>query len=292
MKTETNGQIVRKPRDPADRMISLIELMKTQITEALPAHLSPTRMARIASTALRTTPALADCTPISFLGAIMSCSVLGLEPNTPLGQAYLIPFKNRKNQCTDCQLIIGYQGMMALIRRSDMVAGIQAFAVFQGDEFRYSFGLQPTLHHVPGDGPENGDPSKLTHAYAVVRLKDAGADPIFVVLTRRQIEAARVRGASGRGVSTPWDTDYVAMALKTAMRAAFKWAPRSAEMARADAIDTTGEGGGSLVPFLPDEANRMLLASGVAEPEPPSAPAAEEPDPPVGTRNPDDPDSY
>ena len=29
---------------------------------------------------------------MSFLGALMNAAQLGLEPNTPLGQAYLIPY--------------------------------------------------------------------------------------------------------------------------------------------------------------------------------------------------------
>ena len=69
---------------------SLVKEMETQIAKALPKTITPERFTRIALTALSTTPALNNCTQQSFLGALMSAAQLGLEPNTPLGQAYLI----------------------------------------------------------------------------------------------------------------------------------------------------------------------------------------------------------
>ncbi|MDK4605734.1 recombinase RecT, partial [Kingella kingae] len=65
---------------------------------ALPKHLTADRLARIATTEIRRVPALGTCSPESFLGAIMQCGQLGLEPSNGLGQAYLIPFGNGKDK--------------------------------------------------------------------------------------------------------------------------------------------------------------------------------------------------
>lgn len=279
IQTASDGRLAKRDDKPPapPSLVSMIENMKSEIARALPKHLSPDRMARIAVTALRTTPKLSTCTPASFLGAIMGCSVLGLEPNTPLGQAYLVPYWNSKLEVpgspkkggNECQLIIGYQGFLDLVRRSGLVASTQAFAVYDGDFFEYELGLNPKLVHRPSESAEREN-GKLTHAYCVVKLKDKDADPIFLVMPRAQIEKRRMRGASGKKypdgnpVRTPWDTDYEAMALKTVVRAAIKWAPRSAEMAQAVDIDERAERGDKQTPALPGEVAQALLTSGHA----------------------------
>lgn len=73
----------------------LIRAMEPQIKKALPAVITPERFTRMALSALNTTPKLKECTQISFLAALMNAAQLGLEPNTPLGEAYLIPYNNR-----------------------------------------------------------------------------------------------------------------------------------------------------------------------------------------------------
>ena len=74
----------------------LLQKMQGQIAKALPSVLTPERYTRMVMTALSTNPQLQSCTPESFLGAVMQAAQLGVEPNTPLGQAYLIPYKNKR----------------------------------------------------------------------------------------------------------------------------------------------------------------------------------------------------
>ncbi|NKV63713.1 hypothetical protein GS924_06770 [Rhodococcus hoagii] len=59
--------------------------MKPELQRALPKHMDPDRMARIALTVLRQTPKLNECKPESFLGALMTAAQVGLEPG-PLGE--------------------------------------------------------------------------------------------------------------------------------------------------------------------------------------------------------------
>jgi recombination protein RecT len=243
-------------------LAQLVVKMKDQIGLVLPKHITADRMTRIATSALRTTRDLDKCTASSFLSCLMGCSLLGLEPNTPLGQAYLIPYKNKREGTVDCTLIIGYQGYLDLVRRSGQVASIQAFAVYAGDKFEYELGLDPKLKHVPSESPEREDPTKLTHAYCVIKLKDQGADPIFLVMPRSQIEKRKNRGAAKFSPNTPWATDYEAMALKTVVRAAIKWAPRSAEMATAVEVEDRTERGSNIINALPSEVQQHLLTSG------------------------------
>lgn len=100
------GGSVTKKKAPSS-IKDYIEVMAPAIKAALPSVMTPERFTRITMSALSATPKLQTCTPQSFLGAMMTAAQLGLEPNTPLGQAYLIPFNNRKKGCTECQFQLG-----------------------------------------------------------------------------------------------------------------------------------------------------------------------------------------
>ncbi|WP_198647329.1 recombinase RecT, partial [Escherichia coli] len=110
--------------------------IKAQMALALPKHMTADRLARIATTEIRKVPKLASCDQASFLGAIMQCAQLGLEPGGALGHAYLIPFDKRQKVngrwetvSTEAQLIIGYRGMIDLARRSGQILSISARTV-------------------------------------------------------------------------------------------------------------------------------------------------------------------
>jgi len=233
--TNGNGQIQQRPARPEEGLTKLLAGMQGQMARALPKHLSADRMARVVLTSLRTVKDLALCTPQSFMACIMTLAQLGLEPSNGLGFAYLIPRKNRKAGTVECTVILGYQGLIELARRSGQIRSIMATAVYSGDEFTVRYGLHPDLVHVPDWNGQRGR-EHLVAVYAVAKLKD-NDEPIFVVIPKSEIEAARKRGASGAGVSTPWDTDYEAMALKTAVRRIFRWLPKSVEMATAMRVD-------------------------------------------------------
>ncbi len=91
-------------------IVDMVKASEPEIRRALPAVLTPERFTRMALSAINNTSELADCTPMSFIAALMNAAQLGLEPNTPLGQAYLIPYKNRG--VLECQFQLGYKGSL------------------------------------------------------------------------------------------------------------------------------------------------------------------------------------
>ena len=82
----------------------------------------------IVMTELRKTPKLLECDAASLMGSIGQVAQLGLEVGGLLGHAYLIPYGR------ECQLVIGYKGLMELARRSGQIKSIEARAVFEGDD--------------------------------------------------------------------------------------------------------------------------------------------------------------
>lgn len=258
--TDRTGQIQKRSSGNGREQKSLVALVQTltpEIARALPSHVKPDRMARIVTTALRTIPKLADTTPASFLGCVIQCAQLGLEPCTPLGHAYLIPFQNRKLNSLECTLIIGYRGMIELARRSGQVSNVYAYDVREGDDFRFQLGTKRMVHHIPSDDPER-ERRPTTHVYAVAAIK--GGEPEFQVLTRAQVEARRARSRAAK--AGPWVTDWTPMALKTAVRALAPWMPQSAEFARAVALDEAADRGGQIAE-LDEETKHILLSTGV-----------------------------
>lgn len=238
--TTVRGAVEKRDEAPVPAQVSpkaaithILDANKTAIALSLPSGMNAERFGRLLLTAANTNPALFECDPRSFLAAGVAAAQLGLEPNDARGLAYLVPFKDGRSGVKKVQLIIGYRGYLDLARRSGLVSAVYAFPVFDGDFFRYSLGLDPTLEHIPAeDGDEN--PQHLTHVYAVATV---AGDKVFTVLTRKQVEAARARSKTGSSATSPWATDYVAMATKTAVRRLAKLLPLTVEAARAPAIE-------------------------------------------------------
>lgn len=234
----SGNQQVAQGTDPNTIMgLMSSNAVKKQMALAMPSHLTPDRLMRIAMTEVRKTPALGKCNVQSFMGAIMQLAQLGIEPGAALGHAYLLPFGNGKasDGLANCQLIIGYRGMIDLARRSGQIMSINARVVYANDSFRYQYGLDETIEHVPADG-DRGD---MTHVYAVAKLKDGGVQ--FEVMSKADV--LKVKQSSKAGSNGPWVSHFDEMAKKTVIRRLFKYLPVSIEMTRAVVLDEKAETG-------------------------------------------------
>ena len=210
------------------------ESNKGAIQAVLPKHITPDRMMKIALHAIRAVPQLLDCTTESLFGAVVQCAQLGLEPNTTLGHAYLIPFRNKRENRTDVQMIIGYKGLLDLARRSGQIVSIAAHAVRENDEFEFAYGLKEELAHRPAMTNRGA----ILAFYAVAQL--VGGGHAFEVMSREDIDRIRADSQS-RGQWGPWKDHFEEMGRKTAIRRLSKYLPLSIEFATAAAIDTKSD---------------------------------------------------
>ncbi len=210
----------------------LIKAMQPEIKKALPEVITVERFTRMALSALNTTPKLNECTPMSFLSALMNAAQLGLEPNTPLGQAYLIPYNNKGT--LECQFQIGYKGLIDLSYRNPMVQTIQAQAVYENDVFEYELGLDSKLIHRP----VLNNRGEVILFYGLFKLTNGGYG--FEVMSKEKIDAyAREYSKAYDSSFSPWKSNYVGMAKKTVIKQALKYAPIKADFQRALASDGT-----------------------------------------------------
>ncbi len=191
-------------------------------------HLTPERLLRVVGAAISRNPGLLECTKESFFVAVSCCGQLGLEPNL-LGDAYLVPFNNRKTGKKEVQFMPGYRGLVNLARRSGEISTIYAEVVKEGDEFQYELGDTPRIYHKPSmkDGERRG----ILYVYAVAKLKDGGIQR--VVMSSAEVEGIRKRSRAAN--DGPWVTDYDEMAKKTALRRLSKLLPMTVEFA--DAVE-------------------------------------------------------
>lgn len=235
IKTDENGKLARtestavQKEAPTIKSILLGAGMKNALAMALPKHVKAERIVRVALTAIEKNPALAKCTLNSFFGSLLSAAQLGLEVNTPLGLAYLIPYGS------DCQLQIGYMGMIDIAHRSSVP--VRGHVVREGDAFDYELGLEQKLVHKPNYSDEQRESRPVTFVYAVADMPNGMK--VFTVLSRAEVEKYRNRSKSKN--NGPWVTDWDAMAVKTAVRRLFRWLPKSVEMRQAAAIDEAHE---------------------------------------------------
>lgn len=227
-KVENNN--VARPAQKS--MADWVKTMLPEITKALPKVITPERFTRITLSALSSNPKLAACTPKSFLGSMMTAAQLGLEVNTPLGLAYLIPYKN--HGVDEAQFQIGYKGLIDLAYRSGEIETVQAHMVYENDTFTYAYGLEPKLEHIPA----LTDRGNATACYAMFKTKAGGYG--FEVMSVAQIrDFAEKVSKSYSLASSPWQTNFEEMCKKTVLKKALKYAPLRTEFVTALAQDET-----------------------------------------------------
>lgn len=217
-----NPQVPAK-KEKKDSIGTLIDAYKDKFAKALPATITPERFARIATTAIAANPALAKCSQTSLIGALLQSASVGLEPNSPLGQAYLIPYNG------ECQFQISYKGIIELAHRSGQLKSIEAHCVHENDMFEYELGLEPKLKHIPA----KTNRGSVIWVYAIYHLNTGGYG--FEVMSREDINAHRKRYSKAR--TSPWDSAWEEMAKKTVIKKVLKYAPMSSEFVRATAAD-------------------------------------------------------
>lgn len=216
-KTAAEAVKASKPKTLRD----MVEQMMPEIKRALPSTITAERFTRIVYTALSNNPTLAKCDKNSFLGAMISSAQLGLEVNTSLGEAYLLPYYDNRKGVYNCQFQKGLYGVIKLCRNEGIT--VDAKVVYSNDEFELEFGLNPVLKHKPA----LKDRGSVVGYYAVWKSKDGAFGFEFMNPEDCEKHGRRYSKSYDKG---PWSTNFDSMCLKTVILKALKYAPKSAEL--------------------------------------------------------------
>ncbi|MGH2689076.1 MAG: recombinase RecT, partial [Actinomycetota bacterium] len=199
-----------------------IERQAEVLDAVLPAHVDRRRFSQLVLQAIKEAPELLGCFSTqqggsSFLLTVGQAAIVGLEPNSPTQECWILPRRSGKVQ--EAQLILGYRGIAKLARRSGTLIGTPvAEVVREHDSFDYGYGPDgPYLTWKPA----SGDRGALTHAFAIAWYRTGGRAQ--VVLDRVQVEARRAHSDSWRSDKgrphSPWTRWPEAMWCKSALRA-------------------------------------------------------------------------
>jgi recombination protein RecT len=220
---------VQQRQEPS--LTDKIRGMEKQFQLAMPKGAEAQQLIRDALTCLRQTPKLQDCESNSVLGALMTCSQLGLRPGV-LGHAWVLPFWDNKSRGYKAQLVIGYQGLVELSYRSNQIASLSARTIFANDVYEVEYGLEEKLLHKPLMTGDRGEPVAY---YAVVRFANGGST--YVVISHVEMLKYKQKYATAKSkegnVFGPWKDEFEGMAHKTCLRQLSKWMPKSTELALA-----------------------------------------------------------
>ncbi len=205
-------------------MKDLIEQQLPAIERQLGGAMNSEAFVRAVLSEIGKTPQLMNADPKTLLGGVMLAAQLRLEIGSGLGEFYLTPRKDHGRDI--CLPIIGYQGLVKLVLRSEFVMNVQSFLVRDGDEFTYGANSDRGMFYdwTPRDFEESRD---WIGVVATARMRSGGTT--WVYLTRDQVIARR----PSYWKSTPWQSHEDEMAKKTAVRALAKYLPKSTDLGRA-----------------------------------------------------------
>ena len=171
------------------------------------------RVCSLAVTIWQENAYLQRCDQRSFLNAVKRCAEVGLEPNSPTQQAYIVPRDGKA-----CLEIHG-RGWAHMAMNQGLCVDFSVGVVHSSDDFEFSYEPDWTFRHTPYQA--GGDPGEITHAYAIARL--AGGGVRHYVLSRFELDKmAEKSNKIQKGNNLSWKENFEGMACAKAAKFFFK----------------------------------------------------------------------
>ena len=171
------GQLTTKGRE---MVRDLLVAKKPVFSEVLNSEIAAKDFCRVALTMIQETPKLMECTEASLYTSLLKAAQLQLNCDGLLGEAYLVPFKD-KRQGLIAQLLIGYKGLINLAMNTGHYKDVRARVVWSKDPFEISLGTDEYIKHEPSEFEEG----EMRGCYAVAVGKDG--TPTFEFMFAKKI---------------------------------------------------------------------------------------------------------
>ena len=219
--------MIQKLEETAGKYLPVIEKL-------LPTDQDANRFIQLLIQECRVNPKLVECKHSSVIMNLLQICRLGLEPGGVLGQAYLIPRKNKGT--LEATLQLGYKGVVELIYRSPQVGYIETNIVREGDLFEWEYGTDGFIRHKP---TELITPTtKVLAYYAIVKMTNGTG--FFKVMWKSEVEAHKKKYV--KYDSDAWKGSYDSMALKTVITKLSNTLPKSVHYSKAIESDSVDAG--------------------------------------------------
>lgn len=176
--------------------------------------------------------------PSSLINAIVNVALTKLTLNPELKLGYLVPRKNKGVNAI--YFTSSYMGKREILMRSGCVRWIEANLVYAGDQFEVLKGTNSMITHKPDPWGDRAQ-ENIKGGYWVAILHNG--EKVFDTMPMQRILEVKSRSESVKAQKgSPWDTDFVEMARKTIINAAFNQLPKtgiSEEVLKAMEVEST-----------------------------------------------------
>lgn len=180
-------------------------------------------------------PKLWDCTRDSLINSFLTLAALKFMPSAISGEAYILPYEDKKNGVTIAQFQLGYQGLVTLLYRAGNKS-VVAELVRQGDKFTMKNGK--VRHEI--DPTKNAkERGKIQGAYSIITLVSGDTIDTFMHIDDIYEHAKRFSKSFASSFS-PWNLESDPqgwMLRKTVLKQNTKLAPKNPELEKAIAED-------------------------------------------------------
>ena len=174
---------------------------------------------------------LVNADPQTIFSAACMAATLNLPINNNLGFAYIVPFKNNKENKIEAQFQLGYKGYIQLAQRSGQFSRIAATPVYEGQlisenpllGYEFDWSVKP-----------NGNPIGYV---AFFKLINGFTAELYMSKEEVMKHANKYSQTAKKGYGV-WKDQFEAMALKTVLKLLLsKQAPLSIDMQKAQMAD-------------------------------------------------------
>lgn len=179
---------------------------------------------------------LQACEPLTLMYAALKATALRLPLDPNLGQAYIVPFKNKKLRKVEAQLQIGWKGFVQLGIRSGQFLKINVTDIRDGELKGYD--LMTGEVNVQAVADRNSKP--IIGYLAYFKLTNGFTKSLYMSAEEMEQHATRYSQSYNGDYKelSLWYTDKIAMAKKTVLKLLLKrFAPLSIDMEKAVQAD-------------------------------------------------------
>ena len=198
-------------------------------------------------TAVSQNPQLAQCDQASILSAGLTGASLGLQCNQTLGQFYMLPFNDKKNNRMVAQFVLGYKGLLQLAIRSGYYERINVVPIKEGEYISYNPLTEEFKAKIIIDDMIREKTATIGY-YAMFKYSNGFTKTLYWSKEKMENHALTYsKGYAAKKGYTFWEKDFDAMAQKTMLRQILsKWGILSVELQKAlindeQVIDVNGQ---------------------------------------------------
>jgi recombination protein RecT len=216
-------------------------------------NMDPNKFITMTLNAVKRTPKLLECDPKTLFASIMVSAELGLEPNTLMGYAHILPFKRKFKEGSqwkevlEAQFQLGYPGWLEIMYRNPKIESIDTGAIYENEEWTFDKGKREPFSHKPLPPSKRG--KEWVAIFAIAWLRDS-VKPKVIVLYKEEIDQIKKLSQGANSEYSPWNSSekdpFLWMPRKTGIKQLVKELPKTKEIEKVYHIDNVVETGGTI----------------------------------------------